>query len=46
MPPRVAAVGKRYTVSPQAPEPLPPQTPIMAAAARTPTARSVGRRAR
>ena len=45
MPPPVAAVGKRYTVKPQAPAPLPPQTPIMAAAARTPSARSVGRRA-
>jgi hypothetical protein len=45
MPPPVAPVGKRYTVKPQAPAPLPPQTPIMAAAARTPPARSVGRRA-
>ena len=45
MPPRVAPVGKQYTVKPQAPAPLPPQTPIMAAAARTPSARSVGRRA-
>jgi len=45
MPPRVAPVGKRYTVKPQAPAPLPPQTPIMAAAAKIPTAKSVGRRA-